>query len=50
MEEHGFPQCVTEPTEGGTLIDHVYVRGADHVDVNVGHTYFSYHEALSICF
>lgn len=51
MNDHGYVQYVKEPTtEGGTLIDHVYVRGVKNVDVRVIPTYFSYHEAISFQF
>jgi len=51
MAEKAFLQCVRESTtENGTLIDHVYVRGADNVKVHVLPTYYSYHEAVTIEF
>ncbi|XP_063405704.1 uncharacterized protein LOC134689670 [Mytilus trossulus] len=49
MQSKGFNQLVNSPTsEGGTLIDHVYVRGCPDISVAIIPTYYSYHEALRI--
>ncbi|XP_071172145.1 uncharacterized protein [Mytilus edulis] len=49
MQSKGFNQLVNSPTtEGGTLIDHVYVRGCLDISVAIMPTYYSYHEALRI--
>ncbi|CAG2185969.1 unnamed protein product [Mytilus edulis] len=49
MQSKGFNQLVNSPTtEGGTLIDHVYVRGCPDISVAIMPTYYSYHEALRI--
>ncbi|XP_048256969.1 uncharacterized protein LOC125382713 [Haliotis rufescens] len=49
MESNGFTQMVSEPTtEGGTLLDHVYVKGLENVSVQILPTYFGYHEAIEI--
>ena len=51
MNENGFTQYVKSPTtETGTLIDHVYAKGIDDLTVKVTPTYYSYHEAIEICF
>ncbi|CAG2231657.1 unnamed protein product [Mytilus edulis] len=49
MSSKGFRQLVSSPTtEGGTLIDHVYVKGCLDPQVAIIPTYYSYHEALKI--
>ncbi|VDI54290.1 Hypothetical predicted protein [Mytilus galloprovincialis] len=49
MSSKGFRQLVSSPTtEGGTLIDHVYVKGCLDTQVAIIPTYYSYHEALKI--
>ncbi|VDI68671.1 Hypothetical predicted protein [Mytilus galloprovincialis] len=49
MLSKGFRQLVSSPTtEGGTLIDHVYVKGCHDTQVTIIPTYYSYHEALKI--
>ncbi|XP_063436424.1 uncharacterized protein LOC134717858 [Mytilus trossulus] len=49
MTSKGFQQLVEEATtEGGTLIDHVYVKGCSKVEVKGIPTYYSYHDAVSI--
>ncbi|XP_063436532.1 uncharacterized protein LOC134717961 [Mytilus trossulus] len=49
MSSKGFRQLVSSPTtEGGTLIDHVYVKGCLDTQVVIIPTYYSYHEALKI--
>uniref|UniRef100_A0A8W8JJZ6 Endonuclease/exonuclease/phosphatase domain-containing protein n=1 Tax=Magallana gigas TaxID=29159 RepID=A0A8W8JJZ6_MAGGI len=49
MSSRGFTQYVDEPTtENGTLIDHVYAKGCEHIKVQVVPTYYSYHEAIQI--
>ena len=49
MSTNGFSQLVTFPTtEGGTIIDHVYVYGIQQNQINVSllPTYYSYHDAV----
>ncbi|VDI40819.1 Hypothetical predicted protein [Mytilus galloprovincialis] len=49
MTSKGFQQLVEEATtEGGTLIDHVYVKGCSKVEVKGIPTYYSYHDAVSV--
>ncbi|XP_071155864.1 uncharacterized protein [Mytilus edulis] len=49
MSSKGFRQLVDSPTtEGGTLIDHVYVKGCLDTQIAIIPTYYSYHEALKI--
>ncbi len=49
MELHGYSQHVQHPTtEKGTLIDHVYVKDAENVSVEIVQTYYSYHQAVLI--
>ncbi|CAG2237477.1 unnamed protein product [Mytilus edulis] len=49
MLSKGFRQLVSSPTtEGGTLIDHVYVKGCHDTQVAIIPTYYSYHDALKI--
>ncbi|KAL2076443.1 hypothetical protein ACEWY4_027971 [Coilia grayii] len=49
LDQHGYSQHVqTATTEKGTLIDHVYCKGAGDVVVEVVPTYFSFHEAILI--
>lgn len=49
MELHGYSQHVQHPTtEKGTLIDHVYVKDAENVSVEIVQTYHSYHQAVLI--
>lgn len=49
LDQHGYSQFVqTGTTEKGTLIDHVYCKGAGDVAVDVVPTYFSFHEAILI--
>ncbi|XP_063400159.1 uncharacterized protein LOC134684781 [Mytilus trossulus] len=49
MLSKGFRQLVSSATtEGGTLIDHVYVKGCHDTQVTIIPTYYSYHEALKI--
>ncbi len=49
MELHGYSQHVQQPTtEKGTLIDHVYVKDAENVSVEIVQTYYSYHQAVLI--
>lgn len=47
MELHGYSQLVQRATtEKGTLLDHVYVKDAQNVSVEIVVTYYSYHEAV----
>ncbi|XP_063436496.1 uncharacterized protein LOC134717928 [Mytilus trossulus] len=49
MASFGFEQLVQEATtEGGTLIDHVYIKSCEKVQVSVIPTYYSYHDAISV--
>ncbi|CAG2192522.1 unnamed protein product [Mytilus edulis] len=49
MASFGFEQLVQEATtEGGTLIDHVYIKSCVKVQVSVIPTYYSYHDAISV--
>ncbi|XP_026114512.1 uncharacterized protein LOC113092934 isoform X2 [Carassius auratus] len=49
MELHGYSQHVQHPTtEKGTLIDHVYVKDAENVSVEIVQTYYSFHQAVLI--
>lgn len=51
MQEHSFIQIVKGfTTEGGTLIDHIYIKDINHDSVNVHITpvYFSYHQCVQI--
>lgn len=49
LDQHGYSQQVqTATTEKGTLIDHVYFKGAGDVVVKVVPTYFSFHEAILV--
>lgn len=49
MELHGYSQHVQYPTtEKGTLIDHVYIKDAEHVTTEIVTTYYSYHEAVLV--
>ncbi|XP_073694460.1 uncharacterized protein [Garra rufa] len=49
MELHGYGQHVQHPTtEKGTLIDHVYVKDAENISVEIVQTYYSYHQAVII--
>ncbi|VDH93801.1 Hypothetical predicted protein [Mytilus galloprovincialis] len=51
MSSKGFRQLVDSPTtEGGTLIDHVYVyvKGCLDTQIAIIPTYYSYHDALKI--
>ena len=49
MKERGFKQLITfVTTEGGTLLDHLYVKGID-IEVSLVPVYYSYHEAVRIC-
>ena len=47
MLEHGFQQLVNFfTTEGGTILDHVYVVNSLHAHVQKVSTYYSYHDAV----
>ena len=47
MELHGFKQIVTQPTtDGGTLLDHVYLHGNLDVSLDIVQTYYSYHNMV----
>lgn len=47
MTSRGFTQYVDVPTtENGTLIDHVYAKGCEHIKVQSVPTYYSDHEAI----
>ena len=49
MIKHGFSQRVFQPsTEGGTIIDHVYVRKTQGINCRSLPTYFSDHSAIII--
>ncbi|XP_056093733.1 uncharacterized protein LOC130072579 [Rhinichthys klamathensis goyatoka] len=49
MEVHGYSQHVQCPTtEKGTLIDHVYIKDAENVTIEIVSTYYSYHEAILV--
>ena len=51
MTSKGYNQVIHSPTtEGGTLIDHVYVRGIeqDTIKTSIISTYFSFHDAIEI--
>lgn len=48
MERNGYTQLVTEvTTDGGTMIDHVYVKDIN-ARISMIPTYYSYHEALEL--
>jgi hypothetical protein len=47
MQRNGFTQLVNKPTtDGGTLIDHVYVHGEIQISMEVKQTYYSYHNMV----
>lgn len=49
MEVHGYSQHVQCPTtEKGTLIDHVYIKDAENVTIEIVSTYYSYHKAVIV--
>ena len=51
MESKEFKQIVLDATtEGGTLIDHVYIRNCADVHIKILPTYYSYHDAIEIKF
>ena len=51
MNMQGYKQCVTDATtEGGTLLDHIYVKNIDYVQIQISPTFYSYHEAVIIHF
>ena len=47
MQRNGFTQLVNKSTtDGGTLIDHVYVHGEIQISMEVKQTYYSYHNTV----
>lgn len=49
MESHRMTQMVHfSTTEGGTILDHVYVSNGVRADVNKIPTYYSYHHGLRV--
>ena len=51
MAKYGFVQTVKEPTtDGGTLLDHIYVSKLEVNSVQVMDTYYSYHDKVNISF
>lgn len=47
MREQNFKQIVSfRTTEGGTILDHVYVSSSIQIEVHRIPTYYSYHDAL----
>ncbi len=51
MTQYGFMQTVTEATtDGGTLLDHVYVSKLEVDSIQVKDTYYSYHDKVNIAF
>ncbi|XP_062567225.1 uncharacterized protein LOC134229488 [Saccostrea cucullata] len=51
MKDKQFRQLVSfNTTEGGTILDHVYVSSALHIEVFHMPTYHSYHEAVLLIF
>ncbi|XP_062574797.1 uncharacterized protein LOC134236639 [Saccostrea cucullata] len=51
MRDRNFRQLVSfSTTEGGTILDHVYVSSSIRIDVQKVPTYYSYHDALLLKF
>ena len=51
MMEYNYHQHInSSTTEGGTLLDLVFVRGMDSVETEIIPIYYSYHEAIKILF
>ncbi|XP_071944760.1 uncharacterized protein [Antedon mediterranea] len=49
LARHNYQQLITSSTtEGGTLLDHVYIRNLDTVHTEVIPIYYSYHEIIKI--
>ncbi len=49
MTQYGFVQTVTEATtDGGTLLDHIYVSKLEIDSIQVTDKYYSYHDKVNI--